>query len=344
MVRQRKTPRTKSGKQRSLLFAILAGIGHLLGLFAGWTYRHARKNPLMACGFFLFLVGFGFVTFNALFYQSTSHHAVFIQTRPLAAQTAATASRNTPVKADQPLNNTPPAAQSASTQPQTTTPPSVAVDKTLPDNLLEAQKKLAAMGLYDGPIDGLDGPKTRSAITLWQQKTAQVGGQSGTLKQQDDIASLISGSLATAGNVDKVTTQSLTNEQRALTNEQRALNNEHKALTNEQPAPANQQPANKIATNANEMRVMSAAPQEISKAAPSQRLENQGGFKADTADIMRVQAGLRAFGDDHVVVTGTEDENTAEALKNFQKMFSLTVTGKINQEVIDKMKDIGLIG
>ncbi|MBH9974106.1 peptidoglycan-binding protein [Bartonella sp. B10834H15] len=186
------------------------------------------------------------------------------------------------------------------------------------------------MGLYDGPIDGLDGPKTRSAITLWQQKTAQAGGQSGTLKQQDDIASLISGSLATAGNVDKVTTQS--------------LNNEHRALTNEKPAPANQQPANKIATNANEMRVMSAAPQEISKAAPSQRLENQGGFKADTADIMRVQAGLRAFGDDHVVVTGTEDENTAEALKNFQKMFSLTVTGKINQEVIDKMKDIGLIG
>ncbi|MBI0140241.1 peptidoglycan-binding protein [Bartonella sp. W8125] len=179
------------------------------------------------------------------------------------------------------------------------------------------------MGLYDGPIDGLDGPKTRNAITLWQQKTAQAGGQSGTLKQQDDIASLISGSLATAGNVDKVTTQS---------------------LTNEKPAPANQQPANKIATNANEMRVMSAAPQEISKAAPSQRLENQGGFKADTADIMRVQAGLRAFGDDHVVVTGTEDENTAEALKNFQKMFSLTVTGKINQEVIDKMKDIGLIG
>ncbi len=330
MVRQRKTPRTKSGKQRSLLFAILAGIGHLLGLFAGWTYRHARKNPLMACGFFLFLVGFGFVTFNALFYQSTSHHAVFIQTRPLAAQTAATASRNMPVKADQPLNNIPLSTQSASTQPQTTTPPSVAVDKTLPDNLLEAQKKLAAMGLYDGPIDGLDGPKTRSAITLWQQKTAQAGGQSGTLKQQDDIASLISGSLATAGNVDKVTTQSLTNE--------------HKALANEQPAPANQQPANKIATDANEMRVMSAAPQEISKAAPSQRLENQGGFKADTADIMRVQAGLRAFGDDHVVVTGTEDENTAEALKNFQKMFSLTVTGKINQEVIDKMKDIGLIG
>ena len=317
MVRLRKTPRNQTAKRHSLVLSILAGLGHLLRLFAGWIFRHARKNPLMACGFFLFVVGFGFVTFNALFYQSVSQRTVFIQTRPLVNQNTNATIQNAPQKAAQSSNTTPDTI-AASSSTQSNVAPNA--DKTLPDNnpenLLDIQKKLAAMGLYDGPLDGLDGPKTRNAIALWHQNSKPVTGQGESQKQRDDIASLISGALSKNDTVDHVTTQSLSDPKMSLPSTPKA----------------------------NDVVTEKTIPQTNASNGEAKQDNTANNFKANTADVMRVQAGLRAFGDDHVVVTGTEDDNTAEALKNFQKMFSLTVTGKINQEVIDKMKDIGLIG
>ena len=271
----------------------------------------------MACGFFLFVVGFCFVTFNALFYQSASHRTVFIQTRPLVNQNTNATIQNVPEKAVQSSNPTPDAI-AASSSTQSNIAPNA--DKTLPDNnpenLLDIQKKLAAMGLYDGPLDGLDGPKTRNAIALWRQSSKPVSGQGESQKQHDDIASLISGALSKNDNVDHVTTQSLSDPKMSVPS----------------------------APKANDVVTGMTIPQTNAPNGEAKHDSVANNFKPNTADVMRVQAGLRAFGDDHVVVTGTEDENTAEALRNFQKMFSLTVTGKINQEVIDKMKDIGLIG
>ena len=289
----------------------------MLRLFAGWIFRHARKNPLMAGGFFLFVVGFGFVTFNALFYQSASQRTVFIQTRPLVNQNTNATFQNAPQKAVQSSNTTPDTVATSSPTQSNVAPNA---DKTLPDNnpenLLDIQKKLAAMGLYDGPLDGLDGPKTRNAIALWRQNSKPVTGQGESQKQRDDIASLISGALSKNDNVDHVTTQSLSDPKMSLPSTPKA----------------------------NDVVTEKTIPQTNASNGEAKHDNTANNFKANTADVMRVQAGLRAFGDDHVVVTGTEDDNTAEALKNFQKMFSLTVTGKINQEVIDKMKDIGLIG
>ena len=90
-----------------------------------------------------------------------------------------------------------------------------------------------------------------------------------------------------------------------------------------------------------------AEPEKVEPAAPAAKEPvsvDDENYKPATAEIMRVQAGLRAFGNDRVNVTGTEDDNTAEALRQFQKMFSLSITGKINREVIEKMKEIGLFG
>lgn len=311
MVKQRKTPQNRTGKPRSFLLAILCGLGRSILWLARWIFRHARKNPLMASGFFLFLVGFCFVTFNALFYQSVSHHAVFIETRPLngqvKAETKSTSSLKTTVENNPPSDapSPPPTVQNPQ-QPQAV---SADVADRLPENLLDAQKKLAALGFYDGPLDGLDGPKTRNAIARFQESANHNINHGTPQKTQDDIASLISGAMPQENTLDSVTTQSLANRQPPLASQE------------------------------------SEPETEVKKdAASSRSTTNDGHFKADIADIMRVQAALRAFGDDQVAVTGKEDENTAEALRNFQKMFSLSVTGKINQEVIDKMKDIGLIG
>ncbi|WLT09143.1 hypothetical protein RAM19_02680 [Bartonella apihabitans] len=143
----------------------------MLRLFAGWIFRHARKNPLMACGFFLFVVGFGFVTFNALFYQSASQRTVFIQTRPLVNQNTNATIQNAPEKAAQSSNTTPDTVATSSSTQSNVAPNA---DKTLPDNnpenLLDIQKKLAAMGLYDGPLDGLDETENAKCYRLMASK------------------------------------------------------------------------------------------------------------------------------------------------------------------------------
>lgn len=191
----------------------------------------------------------------------------------------------------------------------------------LADNLLDAQKKLTALGLYNGPLDGLDGPKTRNAIAAWKQGGKKIPSDkrasttNGAHETHDDIASLIASQSPKPSaeprealdhtKVDSVTTQSLSTEK------------------------------------------ATAAPETTAPAAPAAKQSssvNDKNFKPETAEIMRVQAGLRSFGNNQVNVTGTEDDNTAEALRQFQKMFSLSVTGKINREVIDKMKEIGLFG
>lgn len=331
MARKRKTSRTQTGKQRSLLRVILSGVGRLLLWLVAFTYYHARKNPLMAIGFFLFIVGFGFVTFNALFYQTASHHNVFIQTRPLQSLQQ---NNDNGANAINSTGNAQPSApatveeNSVATVIENNTTATVEpakLDNTgfseLADNLLDAQKKLTALGLYDGPLDGLDGPKTRNAIAAWKQSGKKIPSDkrasitNGAHETHDDIASLIASQSPTTSaeskaaldhtKVDSVTTQSLSTEK---------VNN---------------------------------APETIAPAAPAAKEPNSvddQNYKPATAEIMRVQAGLRAFGNDHVNVTGTEDDNTAEALRQFQKMFSLSVTGKINREVIDKMKEIGLFG
>ena len=59
--------------------------------------------------------------------------------------------------------------------------------------------------------------------------------------------------------------------------------------------------------------------------------------------IIKVQAGLRAFGNESITVDGVAGTQTTQAIQEFQELFKLPVTGKIDNELISKMKDVGLI-
>ncbi|WP_412057628.1 peptidoglycan-binding domain-containing protein [Bartonella sp. DGB2] len=69
----------------------------------------------------------------------------------------------------------------------------------------------------------------------------------------------------------------------------------------------------------------------------------KGQKQAGRADIVRVQQGLRTFGDRTVSLNGIEDEATQTALRRFQKMFNLPVDGRVQASVLDKMREIGLL-
>jgi peptidoglycan hydrolase-like protein with peptidoglycan-binding domain len=58
--------------------------------------------------------------------------------------------------------------------------------------------------------------------------------------------------------------------------------------------------------------------------------------------IMKIQAGLKAFGNDKMVVDGVIGSQTKAALREFQSLFGLPVTGEPNREVYAKMREIGL--
>lgn len=61
-------------------------------------------------------------------------------------------------------------------------------------------------------------------------------------------------------------------------------------------------------------------------------------------EIERVQAGLRAFGNDDIELDGVMGERTEEAIREFQSLFGLEVTGKPDEALLTKMNDVGLTG
>ncbi len=59
--------------------------------------------------------------------------------------------------------------------------------------------------------------------------------------------------------------------------------------------------------------------------------------------VVKVQAGLRAFGNDAIEIDGVVGARTADAIREFQSLFGLPVTGKVDAALLAKMDEIGLI-
>ena len=62
-----------------------------------------------------------------------------------------------------------------------------------------------------------------------------------------------------------------------------------------------------------------------------------------SAEVVKVQAALRAFGNTDIVVDGVRGEQTTAAVREFQALFHLPVTGEIDGTLLDKMRAVGLI-
>lgn len=60
------------------------------------------------------------------------------------------------------------------------------------------------------------------------------------------------------------------------------------------------------------------------------------------ARIVRIQAGLKAFGNDDIKLDGVAGSRTKAAIKEFQALFGLPSTGEPDEVVYTKMREIGL--
>lgn len=62
----------------------------------------------------------------------------------------------------------------------------------------------------------------------------------------------------------------------------------------------------------------------------------------DSARIVKIQAGLKAFGNDDIKLDGVIGSRTRSAIKEFQSLFGLPETGEPDQAVYAKMRQVGL--
>ncbi|MDG4880294.1 peptidoglycan-binding protein [Mesorhizobium sp. WSM4884] len=67
-----------------------------------------------------------------------------------------------------------------------------------------------------------------------------------------------------------------------------------------------------------------------------------GATQAPDARIIKIQAGLKAFGNDGMQLDGVVGARTKAAIKEFQALFGLPETGEPDEAVYAKMREIGL--
>lgn len=80
-----------------------------------------------------------------------------------------------------------------------------------------------------------------------------------------------------------------------------------------------------------------AAPAPIPVSAPA-----NGATQTPDARIVKIQAGLKAFGNDDMQLDGVVGGRTKAAIKEFQALFGLPETGDPDEAVYVKMREIGL--
>jgi peptidoglycan hydrolase-like protein with peptidoglycan-binding domain len=72
------------------------------------------------------------------------------------------------------------------------------------------------------------------------------------------------------------------------------------------------------------------------------RAEAVAEVRAANPDILKVQAGLKAFGQDGIEIDGRLGLRTRTAIREFQSLFGLPVTGEPDAKLLAKMRQIGL--
>lgn len=84
-----------------------------------------------------------------------------------------------------------------------------------------------------------------------------------------------------------------------------------------------------------------AAPAPAPRPAASDRV-NTIAVSAPDPHVVRIQAGLRAFGNDGIELDGIVGARTRTGIEEFQSLFGLPITGEPDDAVYAKMREIGL--
>lgn len=250
------------------------------------------RNPTLVGGTTAFLVALSFVSANAIWYQPHFHSGAFFATRDVDYVGPADPSQQeTTIKIEREGDGK-------------------AIVKA--DPVVEkVQAILQSMNLYEGPVDGLNGPNTRKAVVAYRKTLG--------MEPSDAIDAELLDSL---GAEDK--TAGIRLPQTQLLRE----------VTAQRPAGLDES-ADPIAARI-----------EQASATVDMPADDAVGVDAKPAEadpmVVKIQAGLKAFGNDKMEIDGRIGSKTRAAIKEFQSLFGLKVTGEPSDEVYAKMREIGL--
>jgi peptidoglycan hydrolase-like protein with peptidoglycan-binding domain len=278
------------------------------------TVAGIARYPRLIGGAATFGVVFSVVAANALWYQPKHHPAPLLATRMFdGAQRKGQKTR-------------PEAADEAAADPGVTTfrierqsdesaleeVPADPARQVASPLIREVQQALARRGLYDGPADGLTGPKTTAAILFFQESEG--------LDQTGDAS------------VDLLARLRLRDTRVAV-------------IPDERPSPdvtaSTKKASRKSDDVADLIRAAEAQPAVATRAKPVAADNAEAGVTPET--VMKIQKALSRFAYADIKVDGVAGEATRAAIRAFEKSYNLPVTGEPSERVVRKLKSIGAI-
>jgi peptidoglycan hydrolase-like protein with peptidoglycan-binding domain len=342
--RKRKAPEKKQVRRTpGLLMRTLGAAGGLVA-----------ANPSLTGGSLAFAVIFSFVAANALWYQPGQHPHPFWNTRDdfkafearFANGQGDAASRDvTTFKIEREPGS---AAESQGAAPAQqklqefakvpVTAPVVIPAPTTDDapanaeTIRSIQKQLANRGLYDGPADGVTGPKTESAILFFEESV----GLSGTGKPSQHVLDAL-----LAENADSKVIPAERPQMDATTTNSTGIDPVAAAINAADiqlpPQSVPPQPVAQPGVKAPKpVALKDAAPAPVAAARPK-------AAAASSEMVLNIQKGLANMAYTGISIDGFAGEQTRQAILHFEKHYRLPETGEPNAAVLKKLKDIGAL-
>lgn len=289
----------------------------LLGTGLSGLGRIIVRNPVAVGGTTAFLVCFAFVSANALWYQPHFHAQALISTRTGPAAPDKQAAPDKPEAPPPAAGEAPRAVDGAGSAPRAPSNDTTgAIPRERPvdepaggdPTVRRVQAVLADLGLYEGAVDGLQGPQTREAIGNYRRIV--------DLEPSDKVDAALLNQLG-------LETDS-------------PLADAPQTIPEPTPRPT---PDRSAQVPAPESAPTSEAAPESE---PVRTAALEAGADEPDATIMRVQAGLKAFGNDGIEVDGVLGSDTKAAIREFQSLFGLPVSGRPDEPFLAKMREVGL--
>jgi peptidoglycan hydrolase-like protein with peptidoglycan-binding domain len=345
--RKRKSPEKKRPALRALSLLLAGGtaLARLIG-----------RYPRSVAGVTLFSLVFGTVAGNALWYQPGQHPSPFLRTRDASDFTALAGMPKSPLlKSHDPANVTTfkieregeagaaeaiPAAGPADSA-STPAGDELATPATLPaaasetaDLIRKVQAELLRRGLYQGEPDGVVGPRTETAIAVFQKT---VGMEADGLVSPELIAALaLDRNVTAAVPAQRPAPEIMTPAEDPVAAAIRSA--ETKVVTAPRrpvTAPGNvSAPAGLPATAI-------VPPQEVKPAIIQPPSIQQASF--DPGLVMEIQRGLSNMAYKDVTIDGVPGEQTRAAIRRFERHYQLPETGEPSAAVLKKLKSIGAL-
>lgn len=305
---KRKSPKGRKGRQKPGLLLTGATMAGGLGLQGAAAIGGViGRNPSIAGGTAAFLVIFSFVAANALWYQPGTHPHPFFRTRdPLFPN--ALGGRPAIEEQTGQVTTFKIERQDEGEAGQTTngTPPAVAVGQTPNQMVMDIQKELIRRGLYNGAPDGVIGPRTSAAILFFEETVG--------MPQKGDATPDVLAALKT----DSAGPSTI-------------------------PAERPREDVSSKAAAEDPVAAAIRSAEKTIKTAPTPSPQAQSAKLTSVDLVLKIQKGLSNMAYSNVGVDGVAGEATRNAIRHFQKHYSLPETGEPSDAVLKKLKEIGAL-